>query len=466
MKEKISKLINEVLHSHQLPGVAVGIVLDGQPFFAAGFGYRNIESKEPIMETSLFHLASISKLFVATAIMQLAEQGKLSLEDSLDHFLPYLKIENPFDSKITIKHLLSHSAGFPDITNYHWDEPEHDDGALERYVRQLDFRLLSPPGKKFFYSNIAFEVLGHLVSKIAEMPFEEFINKNILEPLGMSTSTHFRWMVSPDLAVSPHINDLTTHLSEIYPYHRAHSPSSTLHSSASEMNLWAMANLKRGYSANTLFLHPSAYDHMWKPMMPVEKVGRPDKYVGLGWFLDKHRGLSTVYHSGQDVGFSTYFVLIPERNIGVTVLCNTTPAPAEKIAYTLLDILIGHEPDPIKPPVIIPLGEVYRQGGVSAMRKLYNTLKTTYPTKYDFGASGFLDRSSTLLDSDRNSEAMDILQFALELFPNNATGYGLFARANFQEGDMEQALKCAMRSLEIEPNNVFLRQQIQPFLDQ
>jgi CubicO group peptidase (beta-lactamase class C family) len=457
MKEKISAFVNGVIKSHHLAGIAVGVVCESQPYFEAGFGVRSLESKEPVTANSLFHLASISKLFVATAVMQLVEQGRVALDDSLAKHLPYVKINNPFGGEITVQHMLSHVSGFPDVTDYHWDEPEYDDEALERYVRSLELELLFVPGERFSYSNIAYEVLGDLIAKVSKMPFEEYVKANILDPLEMPSSTHFRKNVLANLGVAPHVNDLTTRVSEIYPYHRAHAPSSTLHSSAAEMNLWAAANL----SGKAKVLQPATLVDMWKPRAAVGKPERPDKRVGLGWFIDTHRGLQTVYHSGRDVGFCTYFILIPEQAIGVTILCNTSPTPVEEIALGILDILLGYAPAPIKPLAMTELGAAYRDGGPVAMRARYTELKSRSPQEYDFGMDGFLDVCSTLLDGGRNPEAIDILNFALPLFPNHAGGYELLARACFQNGDMEGAMRSAQRSLEIEPNNPFLRQQVE-----
>jgi CubicO group peptidase (beta-lactamase class C family) len=456
MKEAIGAFVNQVIQSHRLAGVAVGVARDTQPYFAAGFGARSLESAEPVTENSLFHLASISKLFVATAVMQLAEHGKLALTDPPEKHLPYLKIKKTFGAELTIGHLLSHTSGFPDAIDYHWDAPEFDDEALERYVRGLDVELMFAPGERFFYSNIAYEVLGDLIAKVSGVSFEAYVKANILDPLEMLTSTHFRKNVPSSLAVTPHVSDLTNRVSEIYPYHRAHAPSSTLHSSAAEMNLWAAANL----SGEANILLPATLANMWKSRAAVGKPDRPDKRAGLGWFSDTHRGLRTVYHSGQDTGFCTYFVLIPEQGIGVTVLCNTSPAPVEEIAFGVLDILLGLQANIIKPPVMTQLGAAYLESGLDGMRAQYAELKSKSAQEYDFGMGGFLKVNSALLDEGQNAQAIDILNFALELFPDHAQGYELLARAYFQSRDMKRAVRAAQRSLEIEPNNPFLRQQM------
>ena len=299
-------------------------------------------------------------------------------------------------------------------------------------------------------------MLGDLIAKVSGVSFEAYVAANILDPLEMKTCTHFRKNVPSSLAVTPHVSDLATRVSEIYPYHRAHAPSSTLHSSAAEMNLWAAANLSG--EANVLL--PATLADMWNPRAAVGKPDRPDKRAGLGWFSDSHRGLRTVYHSGQDVGFCTYFILIPEQGIGVTVICNTSPAPVEEVAFGILDILLGYQPDAIKPPVMTQLGAAYLESGLDGMRARYAELKSNSPQDYDFDMGGFLKVSGAFLDEGQNAQAMDILNFALELYPDHAGGYELLARACFQSGDMAGAIRAAQRSLEIEPNNPFLRGQI------
>jgi CubicO group peptidase (beta-lactamase class C family) len=456
MKNKIMEFVSGIQKSHRLAGVAVGIVKDGQSLLEAGFGVRDMQSGAPITPDSLFHLASISKLFAATAVMQLAEQGKLSLTDAPQKFLPYLKVHHPCSTDLTIQHLLSHTSGFPDVTDYGWHHPEEDDGALERYVRNLDVDLMFPPGERFAYSNVAYEVLGDLVAKVSGLSFEEYIKKNILEPLPMFTSTHFAQQIPADLKVLAHVGGLTLQVSDVYPYHRAHSPSSTLHSSVAEMNLWAIANLSGGPPV----LQPATLEEMWQPKVSVGAADRPQKACGLGWFIDYREGVRLLYHSGRDIGFATYFLLVPEKSIGLSVLCNTAPAPVEEIAFGILDILQGKEPDPILPSVMTQLGNTYLERGLPALQAQYHTLKSSQPNAFDFGARGFLETAGALLDRNDNAPAIDLLSFSLQLFSENAAGHELLARAHFQSGDFEKAMLCAQRSLELNPDNPFLRQQL------
>ena len=161
------------MDSYDLPGLAIGVVKDDQIVYAQGFGRTNIETNEPITTETIFHMASISKPFVATAIMQLVEQGKIDLNAPLIQYLPYFQLADDRYKTITIQQMLCHMSGMPDVEDYEWEKPQYDEGALERYVRSLTgHSLKSEPGEKYAYSNMAFEVLGNLIEQVSGLSFE------------------------------------------------------------------------------------------------------------------------------------------------------------------------------------------------------------------------------------------------------------------------------------------------------
>jgi CubicO group peptidase (beta-lactamase class C family) len=113
-------------------------------------------------------MPSISKPFVATAIMQLVEKGKIDLDAPVVTYLPYFKLDSEQYKVITIQHMLSHVSGMPDVMDYEWDKPQYDAGALERYVRSLaEEKTRRKPGENFAYSNMAFECLGNVIAKVS-----------------------------------------------------------------------------------------------------------------------------------------------------------------------------------------------------------------------------------------------------------------------------------------------------------
>ena len=158
LDDHLSPFIQNVIRSHDLPGLAVGIVADNEVVYARGFGVKSIETQEPISMTTVFHMASISKPFVATAMMQLVEQNQIQLDAPVVAYIPYFKLDDDRYRDITVQQMLSHVSGMPDVMDYEWDTPQYDEGALERYVRSLSSKkLIYEPGEKYAYSNMAFE---------------------------------------------------------------------------------------------------------------------------------------------------------------------------------------------------------------------------------------------------------------------------------------------------------------------
>ena len=400
-------------------GLAIGVV-QGEQGRAWGFGVKSIETREPVSDRSLFHMASISKTFVATAIMQLVEQGKLELEAPVRACLPDFRLDDERFRDITVRQMLNHTSGMPDTDDYGWDQPEYDDQALERYMHSLaDEKLIDAPGERFAYSNIAYEVLGLLIARTAGHSFESYIKENLLRPLDMNSSTFLKMEVDPEHATTPHILLPPTIVSPEYPYNRAHAPSSTLHSSAWELCAWALMNLSRGNLKSRRILPTASYEQLWHPYKATGP-GHPDEFAGLSWFIDTYRGRRRIRHDGEDVGFQSDMMLLPDQSLAVVVLANTLPAPVARVAETILDHLLGLEPELPKPPVLMVLGEILPARGIPAAADRYRHLLKTEKNQYDFGPGPFLDVAYTLLDLRRYTRSLQMVQLGLELFPDSA----------------------------------------------
>jgi len=284
-------------------------------------------------------MASISKPFVATGIMQLVEQGKIDLDEPVVTYLPYFKLDDERYNQITIQQILSHVSGMPDVMGeYGWDQPEYDDQALERYVRSLEDReMLFNPGEEFSYSNMAYEVMGDVIAKVSGLTFEAYMDENIFTPLEMDNSTFLKMEVPPELETSPHY--ISGSVSDVYPYNRAHAPSSTLHSNVLEMSNWAIANMNRGSFNDKQILSESSYDLMWKPYFQISD----ERAIGLGWFIGNGGEQHRIFHGGADVGFRTYLVMLPDEGTAVVVLANNERADPRIMTDQVLEIILDSE---------------------------------------------------------------------------------------------------------------------------
>src|SRR5688572_33222198 len=130
--DQLDKLFNRLIDSARIPGIAVAITRNDSVIYAKGFGVKSVESKEPVEPVSLFHMASVSKPFMATVVMQLVESGKINLDEKLISYLPYFKMADDRFKEITIRQMLNHTSGFPDVKDYEWEKPQLDTGAAER----------------------------------------------------------------------------------------------------------------------------------------------------------------------------------------------------------------------------------------------------------------------------------------------------------------------------------------------
>lgn len=447
-------LVQRIVDTFDLAGVAVGIVKDGALVYGEGFGVRNVETREPVTTRSLFHMASVSKPFVATAIVQLMEAGKVDLDAPVAAYLPYFKLADDRYRDITIQQMLSHTGGMPDVdSDYGWHRPEYDEGALERFVRSLDsYGLLAAPGEKHEYSNMAFEVLGDLIAKVSGQTFEDYVKQNVLNPLEMRDSTFLQSDVPAALRVTPHVGAPPMVLRDAYPYHRAHAPSSTLHSNIIEMGNWAIANLQRGRLNETRILQPASYDLLWHRYVETGEVTW-DEAVGLSWAFGTYKGHPTIHHGGSDPGFNTELVLLPEENAAVIVLANSYSSAVGKTTDAALDMLLGFDPETPKPPVTMMLGPTLAAEGMEAAIAQYQHLQSTQPDGYDFDPNRFLDASWGAIEIHRPEMVLPLVNLWIALHPDSSDAYEMLGWAYMNSGERDLAVSNLQWALSLNPES-------------
>jgi CubicO group peptidase (beta-lactamase class C family) len=327
LSRELDQEIERVFRESNSPGLAVGVVKDMELVYATGFGVMNRETGEKVTPRTLFHMASVTKPFVATSIVQLLEQNKLSLDDRIVEYLPYFEMKDERYDTLTIRQFLTHSSGMPDVEDYRWDKPEYDEGALERFVRSLsDRELLFEPGEKFTYSNMAFEVLGDLIAKVSGQSFADYVKEHILHPLDMNDSSILIRDVDPALLANGHVKGWLgrTRVTDHYAYNRRHGPSSCLYSNVVDMSRWAIANMNSGELEGRRILDASSHELLWTPAIEEVRVSGDNRpvHIGLSWFLSEKAGNQIVSHGGQDTGYRVNFVMYPDVGGAIIVLSN------------------------------------------------------------------------------------------------------------------------------------------------
>ena len=352
LDSQFEPFLDDYIKENKIPGIGIGIVSNGEIIYAKTFGLKNLDTKEPLSIHSLFHQASIAKVFVGTAIMQLVELGKINLDDRITQHLPYFTLGDIRYIDITIRQMVSHTSGMPDVMDYQWDNPSFDARALERNTKSLvDKKMIADPGELYRYSNIAFDVLGDLIAKVSGMTFEDYIRTKIFEPLKMSNTTLNKQEAQKDLLSSPHVFDDNSDgpkVSSIFPYNRMHAPSSTLLSNIEDMCRWILGNLNKGELEGKRILKTSSYDTLWK------LANESSKQVGISWFIGHLNKHQTIYHTGADIGYHSYLLLIPEKKLGI-IVCSNYEAPISPIGKKALLCALGEDEEVAQNPDYINL---------------------------------------------------------------------------------------------------------------
>jgi CubicO group peptidase (beta-lactamase class C family) len=329
-----------LLKETETPGMAVVVATRESTVYAGGIGRANLVTKAPVTAQSLFHWASVTKPFVGAAAMALVEDEKIELDAPVIAYLPYFTLADERFSAITVRHLLSHRSGMPDVIHYEWNKPVYDDDALERYVRGLGSKkLLFAPGSESKYSNMAYEVAGDVIAKASGESFEAFMANRLFTPLAMAHTTLLKAGADESLLVAPHTHTRARGTIERphWPYNRMHGPSSTLISNAEDMARWIRMCLNRGILDGSRILSEASFDTMWT-VQNGDESGE-----GLGWFIGEMRGHNALYHLGGDQGFRSALYLFPDDGIGLALAINSDKAPREALIALALDSVLGLE---------------------------------------------------------------------------------------------------------------------------
>ena len=188
---EIDRMIARFMEQRNVPGAAWGIVIDGELAHVGVAGYRELPSKSPVTRDSVFRIASMTKSFTAMAIMKLRDEGKLSLDDLAERYVPELRgLRYPTaDSpKIRVRDLLSHAAGFPEDNPWGDQQLAATEDAFTRMLQQ-GIPFSNPPGVAYEYANYGFAILGRIVTNVSGKPYKQYIDEAILRPLGMTSTT-------------------------------------------------------------------------------------------------------------------------------------------------------------------------------------------------------------------------------------------------------------------------------------
>lgn len=315
------EIIPQQLDEYHIPGAATAVVKDGELVFAEGYGFGDLEQERPVVgDRTLFRTGSVAKLFTWTAVMQLAEQGKLDLNTDVNDYLSGFRIPDTYPEPITLEHLMTHTAGFEDVSMGAMRARPEDLELLGAFLARKVPARIFPPGQVTAYSNYGTALAGHIVEQVSGLPFEQYVEQNILTPLGMDRTT-FRQPVPASL-----VDELATGYVysdgafqpqpfEVYQVGPAGSASATV----SDMARFMIAHLQDGKYGDVRILGEQTAQ-----LMHQQHFSNDPRLTGMayGFYELRVNGRLLLTHAGEASFLRSQLYLLPQENLGLYVVYN------------------------------------------------------------------------------------------------------------------------------------------------
>ena len=320
--------------SRHLPGVAIGVVADQELIWSKGFGFADTANKLPMTPQTKFRMASHSKLFTATAIMQLREQGRLRLDDPVSQHLRWFKVKpaDPDDPPITIEELLTHSSGLQREAGSHWTDFNFPTTEQLRALMS-DRQAAYPPETRWKYSNLAYSVAGMVVEAASGQKWADYVQQHIYQPLGMTNSSvdrnvdglavgYGRLMPDNTRAVNPFIDA------------RGMAAATGITSTVDDMAKFVSAQFRKGRMGGRNILSTGSLRQMHRVRMLENNWTQGN---AIGFAVRRERDKIFVSHGGSYPGYQTNTLLQLDGRVGVIVLTNADDANPGGIATQLMN---------------------------------------------------------------------------------------------------------------------------------
>jgi CubicO group peptidase (beta-lactamase class C family) len=304
-----------------IAGASVAVVADGRLLFAHGYGFADVKSRRPVIaDQTLFRAGSVSKLFTWTAVMQLVEQGKLDLDRNINDYLDF-KIPERYGKPITLRDVMTHSGGFEDtVTDLFVATPSQLFPLRQYLIRHMP-PIIYPPGQVVAYSNYAATLAGYIVERVSGEPFDEYIERHILGPLGMEHSS-FRQPLPPGLR--PFMASGYSQASDAHaaPFELVEAaPAGALTTNVTDLAKFMLAQLDGGSYGGAQILTPATLREMHTPQgRPLPGMNGMD----LGFYDENRNGLRIIGHGGDTGVFHSDLHLLLDKGVGFVVMLNST----------------------------------------------------------------------------------------------------------------------------------------------
>lgn len=355
----IETILNRFVRENHIPGLSLQMVSKGRTVFTYEDGYSHIESKKRINQDSISSIMSLTKSFTATALLHLEEHTYFTLDTPIIEYLPYFRTKSGHFSKITTKHILSHTAGFPEniwlvtLLDKHLFEfvknaPDYQfifkqAPNIETIIKNTNSReditryfsnieLEYEPGEGWQYCTDAYVIAADILEKISGLTWEEYIVNHLIKPLHMNRT----FIDLPLRTVIENINHYYLYSNGKYqqipsPYNPLGAPVGFIYSSTNDMAKYLVAHMENKQN----IISPTSRNKMFAMIAHRE----PGLSYGLGWKIKTINDLKIVEHAGGSPGVSSFAAMVPEKEFGLVMICNIGEVPLQKISDQIIEVL-------------------------------------------------------------------------------------------------------------------------------
>jgi CubicO group peptidase (beta-lactamase class C family) len=346
----LDPIFAEQMQQQRIPGAAIAVVKDGKIFFSKGYGFADLDKKTPVVaDKTIFRIGSITKVFTATALVQLAERQKIDLSDDVNKYLKDFKIRDTYPQPVTFVNLLTHTAGFDEINTGRKTTGADKVLPLGEFLKNRLVRR-KPPGEFISYSTYGMSLAGLLVETISGGSLKEYLSRNIFEPLEMNRTSlgAVPANLQSDLATGYGYSFGDYHSMGFEYFHTF--PASDINGTVTDMANFMMAHVDDGRFGNGRILSEQAARDMHR-----QHFTNHPKLIGFtyGFFENRRNGVAAVEHAGMMDGFSALMYLSPDKKFGIFIACNRETGGLQdwiKAAVLNRYFPAGKKPEIIQPP--------------------------------------------------------------------------------------------------------------------
>ncbi len=410
--QRIDSLLTALYGRGQFNG-AIVVSVQGKVIYRSAFGKTN--TNQEFSPTTQSNIASLSKGFTAMCIMILAEQGKLQYEDPIVKYLPELK---KFSNGITIKHLLTHTSGIPDVGDLGIDDPGLTNAKALKTLAKLktNFR---EPGQKYQYSNTGYLLLATIVERITKKKFGDFLNEVILNPLEMKNTL----LLGSTVPIAVGMGGML--------------------STVDDLLTW-----EESFYTEKL-VRQSTLDEAFTPFPVKEGTST----YGYGWNIAFNDGDKFIWHTGNADGFRAFIGRRLSEKIGVVIL-TAGDSKRMEINEAIINIIHGDPYTLPKMPIADRLYDHISRKGIEKGIACYDSLKSNDFQNYDFSEPQLNSLGYRLLNDKKEKEAIEIFRLNTVAFPQSSNAFDSLGEAYYHAGDTPTAIKCYEKALELDPTNL------------